>query len=118
MYSTPTPFGPRNLCAARLSRSTPSGTVILSEFGACTASVWNGIRRLSAAARARTAAEISSIGWIVPTSLFAVMTLTSTVASVIAVATSSAETSPKRSTGTYVISKPNRSRYWHACSTA
>ena len=56
-----------------------SATSSRSEFGACTASVWNGMRFFIDAARSRTAAAISAIGSIVPTSLFAVMMLTSTV---------------------------------------
>ena len=56
-----------------------SAKFIWSEFGAWTASVWNGMRFLSDRARSRTAAAISKIGSIVPTSLFAVMMLTSIV---------------------------------------
>ena len=57
------------------------------------------MRFFSAVARSRTAAAISAIGSIVPTSLLAVMMLTSVVSRVIARATSTGSTMPWPSTG-------------------
>ena len=80
--SAPTPCGPPSLCAERLTRSACQA---FTSIGACaanwTASTW------SFAGCPRTISPISAIGWIVPTSLFAAITLTSVVRSVRASAT-------------------------------
>ena len=92
--SAPTPCGPPSLCAERLTRSACQA---FTSIGACaanwTASTWNF------AACPRTISPISAIGWIVPTSLLAAITLTSVVRSVRASATASGSTRPDRSTG-------------------
>ena len=79
-YSTPTPFGPSNLCAAIDSRSTSSWRTSIATYGAaCTASTWITTFRW-----ARTRLTSSPTGWIVPTSLLASISETRIVRSLMA----------------------------------
>src|SRR5450759_1873908 len=82
--SAPTPLGPSNLWAATVSRSASSVPRSISTYGAAwTASTWTRMPLWR-----RTSAAISAIGWIVPTSLLASMTLTRIVLDVMAASTS------------------------------
>ena len=99
-------MGAPNLWPDTLSASTPSAeTSRSSQPAACTASVWNG--------HARGPAEGAdpAMGWMVPTSLFAYITVHSVVSSRSAASSASTRTVPAASTGTGVASKPwNRTR--------
>jgi len=77
----------------------------------CAASVWK-ITPRSWAMRAH-----ASMGSIVPTSLFACITLTSTVRGVIARRRSSGSTSPAPSTGSTLTAAPRPSRNRHGATT-
>ena len=107
------PFGPYSLWAERERRSTCHSLTSIGRNGAAwTASTWNATRR------ARQTELISEIGCIVPTSLLAAITLTSTVRSVMADSTASGSTKPCSSTARYVTSKPWRSSRAHSWRTA
>ena len=69
--SAPTPFGPPNLWALTLTRSTPDvRPATSSQPNACTASVCTS----AAGARSRTSATTSSSGWRTPVSLLTSIT--------------------------------------------
>ena len=80
---------------------------------ACAASTWKAIPR------ARTSAPIAAIGCSTPISLFAAMTLTSTVSARIAASTAAGSTSPPASTPSLVTSiAPSASSAAQTSSTA
>ena len=110
IHSAPIPCGPSALWAAGRDQVGAEGAQVGSTHGAaCTASTWSE----HAAMRARTtAATTSAIGWIVPTSLFASMTVTSVVRSVIARSTSAGSTRPYRSTRDLDDLEPELLRRW------
>ena len=93
-YSAPKPFGPPNLCAERESMSHPSALTSRGMLpAACTASVWKSApHECAMSASSRT-------GWMLPVSLFAVMTLTRTTSSPTASARLCGRTKPSPSTG-------------------
>lgn len=68
--------------------------------------------------RAEASDEISAMGWMVPTSLFACMIVIRMVRSVMACSTSLTLTMPLESTGSRVTSKPQCSRRAQTSSTA
>jgi len=93
------------LCPATESRSTPSSSTSAGIFPTdCAASVWNETPA------SRAMAEISGIGSIVPTSLFACMTVMRIVLDVRDLRTSSGSTIQNRSTGSTVTFAPSLSR--------
>ncbi|MCY1238153.1 hypothetical protein D9M72_508770 [compost metagenome] len=102
----PFPFGAPSLCPEMLMASTPRIFVSSgSQPAAWTASVWNGIPD----SRARPAS--CRMGWTVPTSLLAYITLTSAVSGRRTAARASGVTCPKPSTGTISTVNPwKRSR--------
>jgi hypothetical protein len=63
-------------------------------------------------------AAISAIGWIVPISLFACITDTSAVSSVIASRSRWGDTMPDASTGSSVVRHPRRASALNVLSTA
>ena len=88
-YSAPTPFGAPSLWPETLSASTPSArTSSGSQPAACTASVWNGIPCACASAAS------AAIGWTVPTSLLASITVASVVSGRSAAANTSGSSEP------------------------
>ena len=95
--SAPVPYAPPSLCAVTVIASTPESAKDTGRMpAACTASVWNGMPCSCAIAAS------CSIGWMVPTSLFAHMMLTTATASgssAIAAARVSGRTPPWPSTG-------------------
>ena len=112
-YSTPIPFGPLNLCADKDSMSTWSSSTLMGRWPtACTASVWNNTPFCL------HTAPISRIGWIVPISLLAYITVTSAVSGRIAFSTCAGLTIPFSPTSRSVISKPSFSNFFNVCKTA
>ena len=112
MNSAPTPLGPYILWAVHDRRSTPSAATSSGILPtACAASVW----RMTLCSR--VIRPISASGWIVPTSLFAAITLTSTVSGVIALRTASGSTRPVWSTGRIVSVQPCFVSRLHVSST-
>ena len=98
-YSAPTPFGPWNLCAEMESISMFSAFTSMATWpAACTASVWK------MTPFSRQTAPISAMGWIVPISLLAYMTVTRQVSSRIAPRTCSGVTMPFSWTSSSVTS--------------
>ena len=93
-YSAPTPFGPWNLWAESDSMSIFMAFTSMGTWPtACTASVWKNTPF------SLHTLPISAMGIMVPTSLFANITDTSTVLSLMAFFTCSAVTMPFSSTG-------------------
>ena len=114
IHSAPTPLGPSNLWAETATVSAPREATSTSRYGAAwTASTWRWIPR-----RARTRSAISRTGWIVPTSLLASITATSTVRSSRSSSRASGSTRPVASTGTQATSKPHFARCSAAWPTA
>ncbi len=112
-YSAPTPFGAHSLWPLMLYRSAPSAVTSTGILpSACTPSTCSG----TAASRAMR--PISTIGWMVPSSLFACITEISTVSGRSAARTSSGFTTPADPTFTRVTATPSRSNCAHALSTA
>ena len=96
-------MGPYILWAERETRSAFTASTSKGiRPSDCTASVWKRTPL------SRVIRPISSSGWIVPTSLLACITETSTVSGRMAARTASGSTSPSRLTGTTVTSNPSR----------
>ena len=83
-----------------------------ANFMKWTASVWNRTPAW------RQTAPISAMGWMVPISLLANMTLTRQVSGRMALRTCSAVTTPSGGMSSRVTSYPSRSRAWRVWSTA
>ena len=79
---------------------------------AWTASVWKGTFR------ARQIAPISPMGWMVPISLLAYMTVTRQVSWVMAASTCWGVMRPSAWTSSRVTVKPSFSSFWRVCRTA
>ena len=116
--NAPTPFGPWNLCAEKLRKSTSrSWTSIFILPTACTASVWNK------APYSWATLASSFIGKIMPVSLFALIMATSATFSSMTALSWSGVTMPSLFTSKTVRSTPYFSRNLQVakmagCSTA